>query len=96
MLQWILEEALPRRQTEYQMAERIMTMNFAAIHTSSNVRWGYCLKSVSCSCALTEYLACAPTPGSGAQIHTTTTGRSRSYRSRGRVDEGSDGQDVED
>ena len=26
------------------MAERIMTMNFAAIHTSSNVRWGYCLK----------------------------------------------------
>ncbi|RPD62663.1 cytochrome P450 [Lentinus tigrinus ALCF2SS1-7] len=36
MLQWVLEEALPRGQGDYQIAERIMVMNFAAIHTSSN------------------------------------------------------------
>ncbi|RDX53553.1 cytochrome P450 [Lentinus brumalis] len=36
MLQWVMEEALPRRHTEYQMAERIMGVNFAAIHTSSS------------------------------------------------------------
>ncbi|KAI0699941.1 cytochrome P450 [Cerioporus squamosus] len=36
LLQWVLEEALPRRSTDYQIAERIMIMNFAAIHTSSN------------------------------------------------------------
>ena len=38
MLQWVLEQAIPRRSTDVDIAERIMLVNFAAIHTSSNVR----------------------------------------------------------
>ncbi|RPD64698.1 cytochrome P450 [Lentinus tigrinus ALCF2SS1-6] len=35
MLQWILEEAIPRSYTDVQIIERILLVNFAAIHTSS-------------------------------------------------------------
>ncbi len=38
MLQWILEEAIPRRYTDVKIIERILLVNFAAIHTSSMVR----------------------------------------------------------
>ena len=38
MLQWILESAIPRNYSDVQIIERIMLVNFAAIHTSSNVR----------------------------------------------------------
>ncbi len=37
MLQWILEGAIPRNYSDIQIIERIMLVNFAAIHTSSNV-----------------------------------------------------------
>ncbi|TFK88883.1 cytochrome P450 [Polyporus arcularius HHB13444] len=36
MLQWILEGAIPRNYSDIQIIERIMLVNFAAIHTSSN------------------------------------------------------------
>ncbi|TFK88882.1 cytochrome P450 [Polyporus arcularius HHB13444] len=35
MLQWILEESIPRRYTDVKIIERILLVNFAAIHTSS-------------------------------------------------------------
>ncbi|RDX42956.1 cytochrome P450 [Lentinus brumalis] len=35
MLQWILEEAIPRRYIDMKIIERILLVNFAAIHTSS-------------------------------------------------------------
>ena len=38
MLQWVLEEAVPRGHTDFKIAERIMILNFVAIHTSSAVR----------------------------------------------------------
>ncbi|RPD64699.1 cytochrome P450 [Lentinus tigrinus ALCF2SS1-7] len=36
MLQWILEGSIPRNYSDVQIIERIMLVNFAAIHTSSN------------------------------------------------------------
>ncbi|KAI0800573.1 cytochrome P450 [Fomes fomentarius] len=36
MLQWVLEEAIPRNSTDESIVERILLVNFAAIHTSSN------------------------------------------------------------
>lgn len=42
MLQWILEEAIPRRYTDVKIIERILLVNFAAIHTSSIVRPDAC------------------------------------------------------
>ena len=38
MLQWILEEAIPRRYPDAKIIERVLVVNFAAIHTSSVVR----------------------------------------------------------
>ena len=46
MLQWILESAIPRNYSDVQIIERIMLVNFAAIHTSSNVRVAF---SPTCS-----------------------------------------------
>ncbi|KAI0714845.1 cytochrome P450 [Earliella scabrosa] len=37
MLQWVLEQAIPRNATDRSMVERILLVNFAAIHTSSNI-----------------------------------------------------------
>ena len=37
MLQWILEEGLARNNTDDQIIQRILLINMAAIHTSSNV-----------------------------------------------------------
>ncbi|RPD62649.1 cytochrome P450 [Lentinus tigrinus ALCF2SS1-7] len=36
MLEGILEKAIPRRSPDYQITERLMSVNVAAIHTSSN------------------------------------------------------------
>ncbi|TBU42576.1 cytochrome P450 [Dichomitus squalens] len=36
MLEWILEQAIPRRCTDEAIVQRILLVNFAAIHTSSN------------------------------------------------------------
>ncbi|KAI0713154.1 cytochrome P450 [Cerioporus squamosus] len=36
MLQWILESAIPRNYSDVQVVERIMLVNFIALHTSSN------------------------------------------------------------
>ena len=41
MLQWILEETIPRRSTIEEIVGRLMIVNFAAIHTSSNVSINY-------------------------------------------------------
>lgn len=41
MLQWILEQAIPRNDTDEQIAARILLVNFAAIHTTSSVRDGH-------------------------------------------------------
>ncbi|KAI9060501.1 cytochrome P450 [Trametes sanguinea] len=38
MLQWIMDEAKNRNGNDVTIVERILLMNFAAIHTSSNVR----------------------------------------------------------
>lgn len=38
MVQWIIEEAIPRNSSLESIVERILLVNFAAIHTSSNVR----------------------------------------------------------
>ncbi|KAI1792379.1 cytochrome P450 [Ganoderma leucocontextum] len=35
VLQWIMEEALPRKSTDYTIAEHILHLNMAAIHSSS-------------------------------------------------------------
>ena len=37
MLQWIIEEAQVRNQGLYEIARMLLLVNFAAIHTSSNV-----------------------------------------------------------
>ena len=38
MLQWIIEEAIQRgRSSDLEIVDRLMLVNFAAIHTSSNV-----------------------------------------------------------
>ena len=37
MLQWILEEAVVRQTSDEAIVQRILLVNFAAIHTSSNV-----------------------------------------------------------
>ena len=37
MLEWILEEAIPRKYTYEAITRRVLAVNFAAIHTSSNV-----------------------------------------------------------
>ncbi|PIL33520.1 cytochrome P450 [Ganoderma sinense ZZ0214-1] len=36
MLEWILEQAIPRNSSDESIASRILLVNFAAIHTSSN------------------------------------------------------------
>ncbi|KAI1791203.1 cytochrome P450 [Ganoderma leucocontextum] len=36
MMEWILEQAIPRRSSDESIAQRILLVNFAAIHTSSN------------------------------------------------------------
>ncbi len=38
MLQWVMEEAASRDPSVKAIAERLLVVNFAAIHTSSNVR----------------------------------------------------------
>ena len=37
MLEWILEQAIPRNSNDESITSRILLVNFAAIHTSSNV-----------------------------------------------------------
>lgn len=38
MLQWIIEEGIARKCSDYKMVERFFLANFAAIHTTSTVR----------------------------------------------------------
>ena len=38
MLQWIIDEAVLRNDSDVNIVERIFLVNFAAIHTSSTVR----------------------------------------------------------
>ena len=37
LLQWVLDEAVPRHSTDAQIAERVLVVNFGAIHTTSSV-----------------------------------------------------------
>ena len=37
MLEWILEQAIPRNSSDRSITQRILVVNFAAIHTSSHV-----------------------------------------------------------
>ncbi len=37
MLEWVLEQAIPRNSSDESITSRILLVNFAAIHTSSNV-----------------------------------------------------------
>ena len=37
MLEWVLEESIPRRCSDEAIVQMILVVNFAAIHTSSNV-----------------------------------------------------------
>lgn len=37
MLQWIFDEAIRRKNPDWGVAERVLLVNFAAIHTSSTV-----------------------------------------------------------
>lgn len=51
-LQWIIDEAVERKQNVEEIVRRLLFFNFAAIHTSSNVgNW----KSVKYSQALTKF-----------------------------------------
>ena len=37
MLQWILEETISRGQTDEAVAERVLLVNFASLHTTASV-----------------------------------------------------------
>ena len=37
MIQWVIDEGLSRNNTDEEMVQRVLLVNFAAIHTSSNV-----------------------------------------------------------
>ena len=45
MLQWLIDEAVRQNHSDISVIERIMLINFAAIHTSSTVRVSFLLSS---------------------------------------------------
>ena len=100
MLQWVLEEAVPRGHTDFKIAERIMVLNFVAIHTSSVVGRKVTSEAISSTDSSTpcmaEHLARSLAPRGGAKVLAAPARRGRVYCSRRRMDQSSDGQDVED
>ncbi len=44
MLQWLFEEAIRKENPDWSIAERVLLVEFAAIHTSSTVRTTYCIQ----------------------------------------------------
>ena len=62
MLQWLFDEAIRRKNPEWDLAERVLLVNFAAIHTSSTV----CplgVITVMIANGFKEYHACYPGHG---------------------------------
>ena len=96
MLQWVLEQAIPRRSTDVDIAERIMLVNFAAIHTSSNVRLSpACSEPPVVLIWISECDLRSISSGGTPRVDEYAAGGDRGNCGRRRLEEGFARQDVE-